>query len=168
MFDTRRILYGINEKEYINSFGYEMMIRKALKEGKLKHCITRYGEYYIEAREQRFQNFSNYAILLLNFDLYHKNYPNSKLQEIYEHTLEGMLCTAIPSYIYCAALCELTHIEKLDRNSNFHFKLSHKDEYLQLVISSMELYHQSIKEFIEALFLSSGKCGLLLCYLRKS
>ena len=32
MFDTRRILYGINEKEYINSFGYEMMIRKALKE----------------------------------------------------------------------------------------------------------------------------------------
>ena len=53
--------------------GYESMIRKALAEGKLRSCIIGYGEYAIPSRDPRFDRFTDYEILLRNFDWYQKD-----------------------------------------------------------------------------------------------
>lgn len=132
--------------------GYEILIHKALEEGKLRHFIIGYGEYYIPSRDERFQNLTDYVVLLWDFNGYHAKYPDSNLKEIYESALEEMLCSEIPSYIYCAAMCVLVHIEELEQNPNFHFELTDKEKYLRLVVSSMELHHESIVEFIDKLY----------------
>lgn len=131
--------------------GYQILIHKALEEGKLRHFIIGYGEYYIPSRDERFQNLTDYVLLLWDFNWYHAKYPDSNLKEIYESTLEEMLCSEIPSYIYCAAMCVLVH-KDLEQNPNFHFELTDEEKYLRLVVSSMELHHESIVEFIDKLY----------------
>lgn len=135
-----------------NCTGYEKMVQKALEEGKIRHCILGQGEYYIESRKERFQYLTDYVVLLWDFNWYYAKYPDSNLKEIYESTLEEMLCSEMPSYIYCAAMCVLVHIEDLEQNPNFHFELTDKEKYLRLVLSSMELHHESIVEFIDKLY----------------
>lgn len=68
--------------------GYEILIHKALEEGKLRHFIIGYGEYYIPSRDERFQNLTDYVVLLWDFNGYHAKYPDSNLKEIYESALE--------------------------------------------------------------------------------
>jgi len=145
----QQLCAGKAEGECVKRFGYENLINKALEEGELSLCIIGFGEYHIKSRDERFQNFTDYALLLLNFDWYYTKHPNSKLKEIYEATLEEMLCSDKPSYIYCAAVCVFTHIEELERNPNFCFELTDRDKYMQLVVSSMELHHEAIVEFID-------------------
>ncbi|MEE1086009.1 MAG: hypothetical protein U0L05_02385 [Schaedlerella sp.] len=121
---------------------YEDMIQKALESGKIKYCILGYGEYCIPSRNVIYQNYTDYELLLLNFDWYQQVHPDKSLKEIYEQVLEEMLRSERTLDIHCAALCARQHI-KLEQNPNFKFHMTDKDKILQLVDSAMEYYQKN-------------------------
>lgn len=130
---------------------YEKMIEKALSDGKLKQCITGYGEFAIPSRNELYQNLTDYDMLLDNMDWYNQKHPGKNLKVEYEKTLVEMLSGNIASYIYCATRCILVNIEK-EKNKKFGFKLSDKERFLELAKQSLSLNKEEIVEFIDRLF----------------
>jgi len=131
--------------------GYESMIEKALAEGELRYCLLGFDEYAIPSRDPRFDRFTDYEILLRNFDWYQQKKPDAGLKDAYELVLGEMLCAGRPADIFCATLCVLVHVE-LEKDSGFHFHLSDQAGILQQAILSMEGHREAIIKLIDVLF----------------
>ena len=131
---------------------YEEFIDKALAENKLYYCILGTGEYKLESRDEMSQFQTNYDHLLLAFDLYEKKYPERKLKERYEQTLRNMLNeNSRPAFIYKATNCLLTQITK-EKEPEFGFRISNKEEFLQFAKESLNKNKENIIEYINNIY----------------